>query len=78
MVINEVNRLGVDFIVYLQNLPIFTGYWEHFWLCCTKLGDPSWVFIVYVPLLYPFRGPKILQFMIAGAISEFLNGVFKW
>lgn len=72
------NKAGISFILYLQDLPIFSGHWETFWLCCTKLGDPSWVFIVFIPLLSPLLGQNIIQFLIAGAISEFLNGVFKW
>lgn len=73
------NQLGIKFILFVQAFPLFGDEWlETFWQLLTKFGDPKMVFIVYTPVIYPFSKHTAQEFLIAGAISEYLNMVFKW
>lgn len=76
---DELHANGILFIYDLQHSTFGTWKFEDFWLVCTKLGDPAWIFIVYFPLLLAIsRRKEAAQVLIAGCFSEFLNGVLKW
>ncbi len=63
----------MEVVRHLQRLP-----GERFWVASTKLGDPAWTFLVYFPLIFPIAPDVSLRFLVAGAISEFINGILKW
>ncbi len=72
-------QLEIHFLHILQQLPCFSGsFWEQFWPMATKLGDPAWTFVVYFPFFYPMAKEMTLQFLVAGAVSEYINGILKW
>ncbi|KFD46057.1 hypothetical protein M513_13061 [Trichuris suis] len=70
-------RFGIQFILWLQQLPIFGEREQKIWLIVTKLGDPALNFSLYFPLFYPFLPVAMTEFAAVGAISEFMNCVFK-
>lgn len=76
--LNPLYEVEIYILHVLQQLPCFSGLWEPFWLAVTKLGDPAWTFVVYFPIVFPFAKELALQFLLSGAVSEFLNGIFKW
>ncbi|CDW54023.1 mediator of RNA polymerase II [Trichuris trichiura] len=71
-------RFGIQFILWLQQLPIFGEREQKIWLVVTKLGDPALNFSLYFPLFYPFLPVAMTEFAAVGAISEFMNCIFKW
>jgi len=66
---------GVTLIQHLQQN--FKGY-DEWMLFMTKLGDPHISFLVYFPLAY-ICSPRLgICALWSGAVSVFLNAVFKW
>jgi hypothetical protein len=44
----------------------------------TRFGDPAWTLRLYFPLFYALWPQRSMRFLLAGCISEYLNGVLKW
>lgn len=74
-VLENINRLGVTAIFYLQN---FLPGWDDFFHAITELGNSSHSFTLLMPLAAAFDMELACDLLVACLVGEWTNTLLKW